>query len=184
MPALLQGDDIGAIPLSGVAGTVIGLAAGFGVYYANRTLENKLFLCIFTTLLIVFLSVGLFVGGCHEFEEVWGETKNVWRINGRFWDHHDLPMAILKPFGYSSSRSVLQITTFWLWLTLTGALHYYKFHQTGKINRQLALNGEKPDQDSDVEEGSPAISETEEASPAVTDAEAEEQSPEASAVAE
>jgi high-affinity iron transporter len=151
LPFLLQGEEVAAIPLSMLAGSVIGLAAGFGIYYANRTFENKLFLAIFTTLLLVFLATGLFVGGCHEFEEVWGETKNVWRIEGRFWDHHDLPMAILKPFGYSSSRSILQITTFWCWLTLSAGAHYYKICQTARINEELALLSEKADPD--VEEG-------------------------------
>jgi high-affinity iron transporter len=167
-------------------GAIIGLAAGFGIFYANKTMTNKLVLCIFTTLLLVFLATGLFVGGCHEFEEVWGETENVWRIEGRFWDHHDLPMAILKPFGYSSSRSVLQICTFWCWLALSAAIHYYKIVQTRKINAELALLGENPEKavsEGDVEEGSKETSiaeaeeaapvEGEEAAPAVTDVEEE-----------
>jgi high-affinity iron transporter len=166
LPFLLQGENVAAIPLSMVAGSIIGLLAGFGIYYANRTLENKLLLAVFTTLLLVFLATGLFVGGCHEFEEVWGETENVWRIEGRFWDHHDLPMAILKPFGYSSSRSVLQITTFWCWLALSAGLHYYKIRQTARINDELALLGDKTEtavEEADVEKGStPAGSDVEE----------------------
>jgi high-affinity iron transporter len=175
LPSLLQGDNVSAIPLSMLAGAIIGLVAGFGIFYANRTMTNKLLLAIFTTLLLVFLATGLFVGGCHEFEEAFGETANVWRIKGEFWDHHDLPMAILKPFGYSSSRSVLQITTFWCWLVLSAAIHYYKICQTAKINAELALIDEDPVKD--VEEGSPdtSIAEevTEEATPAVSDVEEE-----------
>ena len=46
-------------------------------------------------------------------------------------------MAIFKPFGYSSSRSVLQITTFWCWLGLCAALHAWKYYQTVQIKREL-----------------------------------------------
>jgi high-affinity iron transporter len=164
LPFLLRGEHVGAIPLSAIVGTLIGFVAGFGIYYANKALENKLALAIFTTSLIVFLATGLFVGGCHEFEEVWGETPNVWRVKNDFWSHNELPMAILKPFGYSASRSVLQITTFWCWLGFSGLLHGLKMWQTKKINLELALLGEKPDpttRDGDVEEASPATCDAE-----------------------
>ena len=46
-------------------------------------------------------------------------------------------MAILKPFGYSSTRSLLQICSFWCWLALSGMLHYFMMWRTKKINREL-----------------------------------------------
>ena len=49
--------------------------------------------------------------------------------------HKTLPMAILKPFGYSSSRTVLQITCFWLWLALGCVLHFYKWRKSANVNK-------------------------------------------------
>mmetsp|Transcript_5025 Transcript_5025/g.9585 ORF Transcript_5025/g.9585 Transcript_5025/m.9585 type:complete len:320 (+) Transcript_5025:92-1051(+) len=138
LPSFLDGDHLEAIPISAIIGIVVGLAIGFFIYWANLTFKNKLYLCLFTTLLLVFLATGLFVGGCHEFEEVWGETKKVWKIENSGWSHKELPMAIFKPFGYSSSRTVLQITCFWGWLAVSATLHGYKYHQTVKIQREMA----------------------------------------------
>jgi high-affinity iron transporter len=173
LPFFLQGEGVASLPVSALVGTVVGLAAGFGIYYANRTLKDKFYLAVFTSLLLAFLATGLFVGGCHEFEEVWGETPNVWRIDNDFWNHKELPMAILKPFGYSSSRSVLQITTFWCWLAFSGLCHFYKIRKTSKINQQMTLVAsgkvEMANQETmDVEKAS---------SPATSVAEGEEASP-------
>ena len=80
-----------------------------------------------------FLSVGLFVGVCHEFEEVWGETTKVWKIQNSFWSHKRVPMALAKPFGYSSRLTVLQISCFWCWISRTVALHVGKWWSSKKI---------------------------------------------------
>jgi len=138
LPSLLHGENLKSIPISAIVGIVIGLAVGFFVYWANRRMKNKLYLCIFITGLLIFLATGLFVGGCHEFEEVLGETDKVWVIQNDFWSSKKLPMAILKPFGYSSSRTVLQICCFWLWLAMSLCLHYFMYWRTQKINRELA----------------------------------------------
>lgn len=141
LPSFLQGDNLEAIPISAIVGIVVGLAVGFFVYWANRRLTNKLYLCLFITGLLVFLATGLFVGGCHEFEEVFGETDKVWVIENDFWSHKKLPMAILKPFGYSSSRTVLQICCFWLWLLLSACCHYFMYWRTQKILREMQESG-------------------------------------------
>jgi high-affinity iron transporter len=142
LPSFLSGDGVKAIPVSALIGIVIGLALGMSVYWGNLRLKNKFYLACFMTLLLVFLSTGLFVGGVHEFEEVIGEskreTKEVWAVRNDFWDSSKLPMAFLKPFGYSSTRSVLQMTTFWGWLALSAALHYFMIWRTKKINLELA----------------------------------------------
>jgi len=119
-----------AIPISALIGIVIALILGIGIYYSNQKMEDKRYLSFFMSGLTMMLAVGLFVGGCHEFEEVWGMTKNVWKIEGDFWYHKNFPMVILKPFGYSASRSVLQITTFWCFLGLGLFLHYMKWRNT------------------------------------------------------
>ena len=147
-----------AIPISAIIGIAVGLGIGFFVYWANRQLKNKFYVALFITLLLVFLSTGLFTGGCHEFEEVWGETRKVWKIENPNMSHKKLPMAIFKPFGYSSSRTVLQICCFWLFLALSTALHVWKIHATKKINEEIAQgkleqsSGNESSED-DVEKG-------------------------------
>eukprot|EP00550_Attheya_septentrionalis_P000975 CAMPEP_0198293432 /NCGR_PEP_ID=MMETSP1449-20131203/17240_1 /TAXON_ID=420275 /ORGANISM="Attheya septentrionalis, Strain CCMP2084" /LENGTH=321 /DNA_ID=CAMNT_0043993015 /DNA_START=98 /DNA_END=1063 /DNA_ORIENTATION=+ len=143
IPFFLNKGSLLAIPVSALVGIVIGLLSGYGIYVANKKMENKSKLAYFMVLLLVFLSVGLFVGGCHEFELVWGKTRMVWEIEGEFWSHKKLPMTLIKPFGYSASRTVLQICCFWLWLALAGALHFYKYTQSQKIFQQREAEREK-----------------------------------------
>jgi high-affinity iron transporter len=68
------GEGAIAIPLSAVIGIILGLAIGLALYWGNRKLNNKKWLAFFMAAVLGMLSVGLFTGGCHEFEEVWGET--------------------------------------------------------------------------------------------------------------
>ena len=39
-------------------------------------------------------------------------------------------MTILRPFGYSSTRTLLQICCFWIWLALGLFLHFVKWRNT------------------------------------------------------
>jgi high-affinity iron transporter len=91
------------------------------------------------TTVTLFLSIGLFTGGAHEFEEVFGETRKVWAAQNPFWSSSSFPMVILKPFGYSSSRTVLQIVCFWLWTAFGAVLHFLKYHNTQKYRAQAAV---------------------------------------------
>jgi len=100
---------------------------GIGIYYANRRLKNKVHLCIFAVLLLVFLSAGLFTGGCYKIGNEIGSLKTVWTIEDDFWSVDRLPMTILKPFGYNDSRTVLEICCYWSWLALSAGLHYRKY---------------------------------------------------------
>ena len=171
LPSLLSGDNLKAIPLSAFSGILVGLVLGITIYIGNQRLANKFYLATFMTLLLVFLSTGLFVGGLHEFEEVWGETNEVWSIEGAFWSSKKLPMAILKPFGYSSSRTVLQITSFWCWLAVAAMLHAFMIWRTKKIEQELAADlaleeGEKNvTMDDTVDKSSPVTSEADEEAP-------------------
>lgn len=133
IPFFLGDDSLVVIPVSALIGIIIGLVGGVGVYYASLHMTNKFWLAFFLSAVTGMLSVGLFVGGCHEFEEVWGETKQVWKIEGDFWQHKRLPMAIIKPFGYSASRTVLQIACFWSWLALLLGTHFFKYKQSQRI---------------------------------------------------
>ena len=119
-----------AIPISAVVGIGISLVLGIGIYVANHRLENRAWLAIFMSGLTLFLSVGLFVGGCHEFEEIFGDTKEVYSIERPGLSDSSFPMVIFTPFGYSSERSVLQITTFWLFLGFGLSLHFLKWRNT------------------------------------------------------
>lgn len=145
IPFILDG-DWESIPLSAVAGTVIALAMGGLIYWGNKKQKSKFNICVFMAFLLAQLSTGLFVGGCHEFEEVWGETTKVWKIEGDFWNHKELPMAIIKPFGYSSSRTELQIACFWSWTALAAGLHVWKYKQAQKLK-------EKKSQETDSDSG-------------------------------
>jgi len=136
IPYIIAGDAI-QIPVSGVVGTVIGLILGFLIYLRSKTLGSKNWMAFFCAFVTGLLSVGLFVGGCHEFEEVFGETRKVYQHKGAFWSHKKFPMVFFKPFGYSSSRTVLQICTFWLWTGMTVMLHLIKIWQTRRA-RELS----------------------------------------------
>jgi high-affinity iron transporter len=135
IPFFLTGDELVAVPLSAVVGSAVGLLCGLGIYWANRKLTNKLGLTVFAVLLLVFLSAGLFSGGCHGLEAEIGQTTQVWEISGSFWSAHRLPMTILKPFGYTDTRTVLEITSFWSWLALSAVLHYSKVRRSHPIVR-------------------------------------------------
>ncbi len=149
IPFFLRGNP-GPIPLSALIGIVVGLAFGLAIYFASLRMKNKFWLAFFLAFVFAQLSVGLFTGGCHEFEEVWGETPKVWKIQGDFWNHKRLPMALLKPFGYSASRTVLQIACFWSWTALALGVHYWKYTQSQKIfaerANEKALEQEKQEQ--------------------------------------
>jgi high-affinity iron transporter len=152
IPFFLKRDSLTEIPVSALVGIVIGLAGGVGIYYASLKMKNKFWLTFFLSAVTGMLSVGLFVGGCHEFEEDWGETKKVWKIEGDFWQHKRLPMAIFKPFGYSASRTVLQICCFWSWVALLLGAHYYKYSQAQKIFAERQANKEAKQVEQAVEE--------------------------------
>lgn len=80
LPFFLTGEGAKAIPLSGLIGIAVGGLMGVLIYFANKQLKNKAWLAAFMATLLLFLSVGLFVGGCHEFEEIYGETEKVYNI--------------------------------------------------------------------------------------------------------
>lgn len=136
IPFFLEGDKAKAIPLSGLAGIAVGALLGGIIYVANRKLKNKLWLAIFMAVLLLFLATGLFTGGMHEFEEVWGMTQNMYNYReaaGGFFNEKKLPMALVKPFGFSAKRSVLQIVSFWTFLCFGCLLHFWKWLSTKKI---------------------------------------------------
>ena len=127
IPFFLSGDGVLAIPLSAIVGFVVGGLICLGIYRTNQKLRKPLSLTVFSVAILLFLSAGLFCGGCHMFEVVYGETTIVWTLTKDVWSTNRLPMTILKPFGYSDSRTVLQIVCFWGWLLCAILLHYRKW---------------------------------------------------------
>lgn len=138
IPIFLSGDQARAIPLSAVAGALIGLALGVGIYYANNHFKERKALTVFVVLLLVIFSAGLFVGGVHGIESELGSTTQVWKIQGEFWNAEQLPMTLLTPFGYDDSRTVLEICCYWGWMSLAAALHYRKYKISPKLEPDKA----------------------------------------------
>lgn len=154
IPYFLKKGAAKSIPVSAVVGIAIALVLGVLIHVGNNKLKNKFWLCFFMAGLMGQLAVGLFTGGCHEFEEVWGMTPNLWKIPGDFWSHKKFPMGLLKPFGYSASRSVLQVCCFWSGMVIMIGLHYWKYTTSQKIFAERAEAGE------DIEQGGKQIAGT------------------------
>jgi len=127
------GEKVKSIPVSGIVGIVVGVASGVGIFWAANNMQSKNKLAFFLAAVTGQLSVGLFTGGCHEFEIVWGMTPEVWRLDAPFWDYKKLPLTLIKPFGYSHVRTVLQICCFWGWMFLTLGIHYKKWSDSQKF---------------------------------------------------
>jgi len=115
-----------AIPLSAVVGVLVGGIVCVRIYYANHYFRSTKALTVFTVALFITLSTGLFTGGCHNFEKIYGYTPTVYVIEGDFWSIDCLPMTIFKPFGLGDTRTVLQICCFWTWLFFSLILHYFQ----------------------------------------------------------
>ena len=135
IPYFLQGSQGGkavAVPLSACVGIAIALVLGALLYLASKFTRRTVVLAVSMVLVTGWLSIGLFVGGCHEFEEVWGESAEVFVMpgdeNSGFWSHKQMPMALFKPFGYSHHPTQLQIGTFWGWAAMLALAHYLKYH--------------------------------------------------------
>jgi high-affinity iron transporter len=159
IPFFLNGEQALAIPLSGLIGSAVGGLAGWGIYYANGKLKNKLYLAIFSAGLLHLLSTGLFMSGCHKFEMVFGSTPVVWQLEGDFWKADRLPMTIVKPFGYSDTRTTLEIVCFWSWMIFGCLLHYRKWRITKRLQAEAAAkNSPSP---STAEEGADSDGEME-----------------------
>ena len=133
IPIFLNGEEIKSIPLSAAIGSFVGLLCGYGIYVANIMLKKKVRLAFFVVIVLVFLSAGLFAGGCRRLEnEIRGEEKIIWQLDSDFWSVNRLPMTLLKPFGYNSSRTLLEIVSYWTWLGLSLLLHLCKYRNTEK----------------------------------------------------
>jgi len=130
--------DFAPIPLSALAGVAIALVPGIGLYVANRYTRQKKWLAITMCVVTGWLATGLCAGGMHEFEEVLGETEKVFWFPGcqsskaptcTFWNKKKLPMALFRPFGYSHSPTVLEMTSFWGFAVVVVLCHALKIRR-------------------------------------------------------
>jgi high-affinity iron transporter len=142
IPFFLQGNGK-AVPISALVGIAVAVVLGGVSYYACQLMKSKFWVAFFMATLTGFLSIGLFVGGIHEFEEVLGESPDVYEITNEFWSSKRLPMAILVPFGYSWHRTIVQMVCFWSWLVLSVALHTLKFRASEKYRSNIVSDPEK-----------------------------------------
>lgn len=160
----ILGSGAEAIPVSGVVGIGVAMVLGLAIYIANHRLTNIFWLAFFMSGLTLMLAVGLFVGGCHEFEEYAGETKVVWEAENEGFSDNRFPFVILNPFGYSSERTVLEMVTFWLFLALGLTYHFLKWNATKAVRlaRGEAMANHRPEEspaqvvlegDDDLEKG-------------------------------
>lgn len=149
IPFFLTGDGVAAIPLSAVSGAVVGIAVAAAIAVANMRCTNRSGLAVLVATLIAFLSGGLFTDAIHIFEERWGETPTVWTLPGEGWSQYRLPLTLLKPFGYSASRTVLQLAGFWLWMGGIALLHWFSLRRAR--NRRDAAVAAAADPKTDVD---------------------------------
>ena len=152
IPFLLT-DEWTTIPLSGAIGIILSTILGYAIYYSNQQQKDMKWLAVITASTMGILSVGLFTGGCHEMEKALGKTKTIWTLEGDFWSTDRLPMTIFKPFGYSSSRTVLQMVAFWTWLILLVTLHYFKFRSSNLDDEEMSSREGTEEVQDDVEQG-------------------------------
>jgi len=137
----MLGNSARSIPVSAVIGTAIGFLGGYGTYWASSNLADTKWLAFFLANLTGWLAVGLFTGGCYEFEEAHMMLNDdysstyIWKLGGSFWSHKNFPMVMIKPFGYSHKRTIVQFCAFWFWIAISFGYHYYKYLQSEKIRK-------------------------------------------------
>ena len=125
VPAILAG-DAQSIPASGAMGAGIATAIGAGYYFGAQWLGKKS-MAIGAATVTGLLATGLFSGALHAFEEVAGETSELYDL-GKSMNHKELPFALASPFGYSAHPTVLQTTSWWSFAVGISALHVAKYY--------------------------------------------------------
>ncbi|KAJ1626621.1 hypothetical protein T492DRAFT_1031549, partial [Pavlovales sp. CCMP2436] len=117
-----------AIPLSALSGVAVAIIVGGLLYVANTRIKDRRLLAAFMATVVGLLAAGLFSGGCHEFEEVLGETPVVYRMSAG-WSHSKFPMVIIKPFGFSDHPTQLSLSAFYLFGVTLILLHVVQWYR-------------------------------------------------------
>jgi hypothetical protein len=69
-------------------------------------------------------------------------------MSNKIWSDNRLPMTILKPFGWSNNRTLLQIASYWSMLGLSAVLHYRKYiyaKKSAELRAPLHAHGNTQD---------------------------------------
>jgi len=156
-------DDLDAFPLSAMVGVASGVGVGALVYVALRFTKQKVALAVTMAVITGWFACGLFTGSMHEFEEMLGETPDVFHMPGcsssdsascNFWHDKKFPFAFLRPFGYSHSPSVVQVVSFWSFAGLLTLGHAVMFKRARKANAYHSDGDIHGDGKSDNSQGS------------------------------
>jgi high-affinity iron transporter len=132
-------------------GILVGLFVGAVIHLLTSVTKQQTILCFTMAAITGWLATGLFTGGMHEFEEVLGETPDVFHMPGckssksdtcSFFHHKKFPCALIKPFGYSHSPSMLQVSSFWCFFLLLVSLHVCMWKRAEKRAAAVAEMGD------------------------------------------
>jgi high-affinity iron transporter len=131
IPSFLKG-DLTALPISGLIGLAIACVPGAMIHFASKKASRAAPLAKFLAILTAWLSCGLMSGGLHEFEEIVGETADVFYLGDKqtFWDEKLFPLTLFKPFGYRRHPSVLTFLSFWFFAIFIATMHWMKWQDT------------------------------------------------------
>jgi high-affinity iron transporter len=147
MIPFILGSNAKAIPLSGLVGLFIALLLTTGIYQANQHMKNKFWVAVFMAGLMLMLSVGLLVGAASEFQSLAADSGDddsgssedagngpyVYQVRNEFWADDRFPLVLLKPFGYSDKRTVVQMCCFWVFLAFGLSCHYVMYYRSKQV---------------------------------------------------
>ncbi len=164
----ILGSSSKAIPLSAMAGVAIAVVLVSIIYMAiNQRMKNKHWVAFFMAGLMLMLSVGLLVGAVSEFQSLaaakgsssaQGETVEdagngpfVYTVQRHFFADDRFPFVLLKPFGYSDKRTLVQILCFWLFLAFGLCCHYVMYYRSKQVRALRQEEASKDSNDTDEE---------------------------------
>ncbi|MGB1270905.1 MAG: hypothetical protein ACPG5T_02400 [Endozoicomonas sp.] len=108
---------------------------------------NNPYLRMATWGVLATLGAGLFSGSWHEFEEVAGESAEVWDIgkNVTVWDnykilsHKQLPMAVIAPFGYRPNPTIISLSSGLIYFSVVSIASIFRWVQ-GRRSGQMSTS--------------------------------------------
>ncbi|KAI9190450.1 high-affinity iron permease [Blastocladiella emersonii ATCC 22665] len=122
-----------SIILPAITGIITGCLIGWLVYKGGSTIALKVFVQV-SIVFLLFIAAGLFMGGCHEIEELTGGEIVVLEIEDVEFDPDDgnvFFQIIGALFGWRSEWTVVTVVTYFLyWVVALPALYFYNRKQT------------------------------------------------------
>ncbi|KAI9190490.1 high-affinity iron permease [Blastocladiella emersonii ATCC 22665] len=122
-----------SIILPAITGIITGCLIGWLVYKGGHTVALKAFVHV-SLVLLLFIAAGLFMGGCHEVEELTGGEIVILEIEDREFDGEEgnvFFQLIGALFGWRSEWTLVTTITYFLyWIVALPALFLYNRKQT------------------------------------------------------